>query len=162
MWNKLNSRNISMAICCVMLAAACGPGRASRSSASNEMTEQIEFTTLARGQYSGIEEKKYAIVTSREEWEKLWEKLHKFTAPLPDLPVIDFTSEIVLGVFLGTRPTGGYSIEIYELRACDDRIRAFVKSQAPEPEDMVTTALTQPYHIVSLKATGKEIEFKEK
>jgi hypothetical protein len=162
MWNNPGLRNSCIAICFIVLVASCGTGRASRGSTSNEMTEQTEFTTLARGQYSGIEEKKYVIVTSQEEWEILWEKVHKFITPAPDLPVTDFASDIVLGVFMGTRPTGGYSIEIDELRACDDRIRAIVKSRSPEPEDMVTTALTQPYHIIRFEATEWEIEFKEK
>ncbi len=161
MWNN-GFLNICIALCCILLISSCGPGRASGGSTGNEMTEQTEFATLARGQYSGIEEKKYVIVTSQKEWERLWEKVHKFITPAPDVPVIDFASDIVLGVFMGTRPTGGYSIEIDELRACDDRILAIVKSRSPGPEDMVTTALTQPYHIIRLEATGREIEFKEK
>ena len=162
MWNNLNPRNIFMALCCLLLVVSCRPGRTSQGSTSNEMTEQTEFITLAKGVYSGIEEKKYVIVTSQDEWEKLWAKVHKFITPAPAPPMIDFSSGTVIGVFMGTRPTGGYSIEIDKLRSCDDRIKAIVKSRSPAPQDMVTTALTRPYHIISIENTGMEIEFIEK
>jgi hypothetical protein len=161
MWNNFNPRLAGVAwLCCLMLVFACRPGR-TRGNTSGDM-KQIEWTTLARGSYSGIEEKKFVMIVSRQEWEELWKEAHKNITPVPELPAVDFTGETVLGVFMGTRSTGGYSIEIDRIGCPDGIIQAIIKTRSPEPGDMVTTALTQPFHIVRVSTAGMGIEFIEK
>jgi hypothetical protein len=161
MWNSFNTRLAGLTmLCCLMLVFSCRTGRTQRDT-SGDM-EHFESTTLSKGAYSGVEEKKYVMIVSQQEWEELWKEAHQNITPVPDLPFVNFASETVLGVFMGTRSTGGYSIEIDQVNYPDGLIQAIVKTRSPEPGDMVTTALTQPYHIVRVSTSGRGIEFIEK
>ncbi|MGH3369203.1 MAG: hypothetical protein ACRDPR_04320, partial [Nocardioidaceae bacterium] len=46
-------------------------------------------------------------IRSAAEWQALW-KEHDGG----DLPAVDFAHSMVVGVFLGSRPTAGYAVEI--------------------------------------------------
>lgn len=62
-----------------------------------------------------------------------------------------------VGVFLGTRPTGGYAVTVTGGRVEDDGTVALeVATDEPGPDDVVTQALTSPYVLVSLPAVGVE------
>ncbi len=146
-----------------MLLYACHHGRTGSSQeAATEGMPQAALITLAKGYYSGIHESKDIAIRTRDEWEELWEKVHDNTGTLPPLPDVDFTSHTILAAFTGTKPSGGFGIEIQGLTKCDGQLTAIVVATSPEPGEMVTTALTSPFHIVKAPITGKEIEFVRK
>ena len=68
----------------------------------------IAVSTVASGAYSGIAERRDVVVRAGADWTAFW-TMHADGTPAA---VISFSSEMVAGVFLGTRPTGGYSVEI--------------------------------------------------
>lgn len=55
-----------------------------------------------------------------------------------------------LAVFSGERNTGGYSIEIAEITLQDNKLSVSTVETAPDPDMMVTQALTYPMAVVSL------------
>ena len=56
---------------------------------------------------------------------------------------------MVVGVFLGERNSGGYSLEVLGLRASgDDSIVVEAREVAPPPDAMTTQALTAPYRLL--------------
>ncbi|MGM0454220.1 MAG: protease complex subunit PrcB family protein, partial [Thermodesulfobacteriota bacterium] len=63
---------------------------------------------------------------------------------------------------MGTQKSTGYSIEITELTAFDDHIRARVVSRVPGRNCRTGSALTHPYHLVRIPKTDKDIIFSEK
>lgn len=72
---------------------------------------------------------------------------------LPIQPRVDFTSEDVLAVSMGTKPTGGYAIKITKATLMTGGItggRCFVEvtETTPAPGQPVTMALTSPFHMV--------------
>jgi hypothetical protein len=81
--------------------------------------------------------------------------------PIPELPTIDFSSSTIIAVFMGEFNTGGYSIEIKEIREYQDRIVVKVEKTYPPPGSPVTQAFTQPYHIVKTKKILKSVIFEE-
>ncbi|WP_408954405.1 protease complex subunit PrcB family protein [Natroniella sp. ANB-PHB2] len=78
-------------------------------------------------------------------------------------------------VSLGERPTGGYGIQINQIRRADDALIVVVKARGPASSDMVTQAITYPHDIVQLEEeevagldqvifidqTGEKIELQE-
>lgn len=66
---------------------------------------------------------------------------------------------MILGVFMGYLPTGGYSVSIENIFVKGCKVFVERKVVTPGPEDMVTDAETQPFHIVKTKKTDKEIVF---
>jgi hypothetical protein len=71
----------------------------------------VSFTTVVQGVNSGIMERREVVIRSAEEWQTLW-KAH---TPQPQ-PLVDFSKSIVVGVFLGSRPTAGYRADIVAIR----------------------------------------------
>ena len=55
---------------------------------------------------SGIDTPQQTVARTAAEFEALWKK----HAPGQTVPTVDFTKQMVLAVFLGTRPTGGFSV----------------------------------------------------
>ncbi|MCK8826914.1 protease complex subunit PrcB family protein [Natroniella acetigena] len=61
----------------------------------------------------------------------------------------DYGSAVYVG--LGERPTGGYGIQINQIRREDDILIVVVKARGPAPTDMVTQAITYPHDLVQLE-----------
>jgi hypothetical protein len=126
----------------------------------------VAFTTVHRGSDSQVEDAKNATVRTVTEWRALW-KEHSFSLPLPK---VDFTKEMVVGVFLGMRPTGGHSVTITAIElvsvarsapgaAKNDELVVTYRVEAPAPNTMVTQALTSPVHLVRLPQHKGTVRF---
>lgn len=70
---------------------------------------------------------------------------------------IDFSQYIILASFSEIRPSEGYFIEISSVVEYPDRINVMVTNTVPTVP--VPAVITQPYHIVKIPKTGKEIIF---
>ena len=66
------------------------------------------------------------------------------------MPVIDFTKSMVVGIFLGSKPSAGYEVEIVGVRAQEkDLVVEYVQKQ-PGRGTLAAQILTEPYHLVSV------------
>jgi hypothetical protein len=71
-----------------------------------------------------------------------------------------FTAEngdVYLFIGVGMQPTGGYALKITDLTSKDDRLTVEVDFKKPDPDDIVTQALTYPHVIVKLDKMYDEI-----
>jgi len=66
---------------------------------------------------------------------------------------------MVIAVFQGQQPTGGYEIKIEKIIETRDKLRVYIKETIPDSSDMVTQALSSPYHLVKLLISDKTAEF---
>ena len=114
----------------------------------------IPFITIDKGQYSGIDRFLNEVYHSATEFENFWTQ-HRSILSSDDEPNnydinIDFSKEIVIAVCMGVQNSGGYHIEITSVDWGDDENTLAVNflTSAPSSSSMVTTALTQPYHII--------------
>lgn len=110
----------------------------------------VPFTTIDKGFYSGVREPLQVVISSQEEWATLWSRHASGRRPAPSPPLIDFSAEMVVGLFLGQKSTGGYSVEITRAELDGANLRVFYREGNPPPGAMLTQALTQPYHLVRL------------
>lgn len=112
--------------------------------------ESVDFETVWRSAYVsfGYEEPTYLVIQTEAEWEALWARANQ---PRVEPPEVDFATRTVLVALLGTKPTGGYSIDIEGvLPRQDDRYTVSVEIGVPGPTCGVTMALTYPVHMVSI------------
>lgn len=92
----------------------------------------------------------------------MWEKIHcKVISPVPPLPEIDFSREMLAVVGLGTRSTGGHGIVIARAFEKDGKLVVIVRKQSPGKNCFTTQAVTQPVDIVRLPRTDKPVVFNE-
>ena len=114
------------------------------------------LATVAQGAMSGIEEPRQAVVRTAAEWRALW----KEHAPGQAAPVVDFAQSMVVGVFLGSRPTAGFEVVITAVRQEGGRTVVDYVERRPPPDELTAQVLTSPFHVVrAMRATG-EVEFR--
>ncbi len=56
--------------------------------------------------------------------------------------------------------TGGYEIKVNKVVEEKNNILVYIEEISPDPQDIVTQALTSPYHIIKIERTEKDIIFK--
>lgn len=114
------------------------------------------LVTIAQGTYSSVEEARETVARTQGEWVALW-KAHGQGEPPA---AVDFSKEMVAAIFLGTRATGGYSVQIVGTsREKDALVIAYVE-QRPGGDAIVTQALTSPFHIVRLPRHDGPVRFR--
>ena len=76
-------------------------------------------------------------------------------------PEVDFSSQMLVGVFSGEKPTGGYGIAIQRILESPKTVIVEYLEKSPAPDAIVTMAVTYPCHIVSLSRSEKNVVFKK-
>lgn len=114
------------------------------------------LVTIARGEFSGVSDAKETLVRTAAEWGALW-KAH--SASQAAAPAVDFSQEAVAAVFLGSRPTGGFRVEITGARREVDTLVIEYVERRPDPADIVTQVVTSPYHIVKIPRHNGTVRF---
>jgi hypothetical protein len=115
----------------------------------------IVLRELDRGSRSQISEPQQAVVRGEDEWIRLWQ-LH---APTRPRPAVDFSREMVAGVFLGNQPTAGFAVEIVEGRIQNGMAILRFRSRRPASDAITAQMLTSPYHLVALPSHPGDVRF---
>jgi hypothetical protein len=110
---------------------------------------QLSFQMIAKGYRSGVREPLQTVVRNQAEWDSLWKKHSVETNPQPP-PFVDFKRQIVVAVFLGEKPTGGYDVEIIRAEQSDGALVLHYREKSPLPGSIAIQALTQPFHIIQM------------
>lgn len=116
----------------------------------------LTFTRIAEGPQSAIEEPRQVAVRTAAEWSALW-KAHDPNDPAPP---VDFTKTTAVGVFLGTKPTGGHGVEITRVRRDGPALVVEYVEHAPPRDALVSQALTSPFQIVAVPRHDGPVEFR--
>jgi len=112
--------------------------------------------SIDKGLDSQIDEARQVTVRSAAEWEKLWRQHAGERAR----PPVDFAKETVLAVFLGSRPTAGFSIEIAGTRQDGPTLIVQYRETRPAAGGIVAQVLTSPYHIVAISKSAAVTDVK--
>jgi len=103
------------------------------------------------------------VFRDAESWEAFWNRYCMVITgegnKLP-APEVDFSAQMLVGVFSGEKPTGGYSISIQRVLEGPKTIIVEYQEKSPPPDVMVTMALTYPCQIIAVSRSDKSVEFK--
>ncbi len=102
------------------------------------------------------------VINSAAEWKSAWQKAHGNERPVPAAPTIDFKRYTVLGVFLGNKPTSGYSVAITSVRKSGPGLVAVVSVSSPKPGDVTMQAESSPYFFRAIPASKSQVKFAAK
>jgi len=116
----------------------------------------LTFTTIARGSDSRLQEPWQAVIRSLDEWRVLWKEHRSGT-----VPEVDFSTSMVVGVFIGSRPTVGYRVDIVTVRMEDAVVVVEYRERTPAPDVLVGQMLTSPFHLVSLPRNAHPVQFRK-
>ena len=114
--------------------------------------------TVEKGDQSGIEDARQVLVRTDAEWTQLYRQ-HNFDKPAPK---IDFSKEMIVAVFMGSRPTAGFSTAIVTATAAKGALIVRYSESRPSPGTITAQVLTFPYHIAAIpNADVKDVKFEK-
>jgi hypothetical protein len=113
--------------------------------------------TIEHGQISWVDSPRQAVARTPPEWAALW-RLH---APDRPLPAIDFSKDMVVAIFLGSRPSAGYAVDITGVKDANGAV--VVQYRETQPPSTVVTAqvITDPYHMVVIGKRAGDVIFEK-
>jgi PrcB C-terminal len=114
--------------------------------------------TVVSDSHSNVEEFRHAVASKTAEWESLW-RAH--AGPGKPAPTIDFNQRTVVALFLGSRPTAGYAIEITGTRQEGKTLVVDWRETRPKPGMLLAQVLTSPALIASIPRFDGTIAFKK-
>lgn len=110
--------------------------------------------SLDKGAMSGIDSARQLSVRSADELARLWREHGSSRSQ----PVVDFSKELVVAVFMGARSTAGFATEIVGYRSASPGLKDVIveyRETAPSRDAITAQVLTAPYHIAVIpKPTG--------
>lgn len=112
---------------------------------------------LSREMMSQVEEPKQAVARSAAEFAALW-KQHNATAPIPR---VDFGSRMVVGLFLGTRSSAGYGVEIVRTRQAGGKLIVEWQERKPARDEVAAQVITSPAILASIPKFAGEVTFEQ-
>ena len=113
--------------------------------------------TISREAMSYVDEPRQAVARTAAEWATLWRQ-HAGDTPAPK---VDFTKRTVVAVFLGSRSTAGYAVEITGTRKVGSALVVEWREGKPEPGHVTAQVITSPAHLVSIPKFAGEIRFEQ-
>lgn len=113
--------------------------------------------------YTGIQEPSRLVIRDLETWRSVWNRLYDGSTPVPALPDIDFSKEILVVAALGERGSSGYII-VFEGAVENDAGGAdvIVRSLSPARNCATLTVLTQPVDIAKIPLKYSLVRFVER
>jgi hypothetical protein len=115
------------------------------------------MNTIDSGQNSALTTARQVVVRSAQEWRDLWPTVSS-TRPMP---AVDFSKEMVVGVFLGQRSTGGYSVKILRTREEKGTLVVEYREGRPAAGTLTAQVITAPYQIATLPTFAGEVRFEK-
>lgn len=113
--------------------------------------------TIVRDNMSNVEDARQAVARTPAEWAALWRLHAGDQAP----PKIDFAKRTVVAVFLGTRPTAGYAVEVSGTKPSGKTLIVEWREHPPKPGTALAQVITSPSHLVSIPKFDGEITFRK-
>jgi hypothetical protein len=115
------------------------------------------MTPIASDQMSAIDAPRQVVAKTAAEFQSLW-RAH---APGRPTPNVDFAANMVVAVFLGSRPSAGYSVHITGVRRDGDALVVTWAERRPAPDQMAAQVMTAPAQIVAVPRFDGPIRFEK-
>lgn len=107
----------------------------------------LDFSLIATGtnsQYEGA--RRVELITNENEWQSAWRTIGGGRL----IPNVNFNTRSIIVAYQGTKPSGGYAIEIAEARLESNVVRVRVNERTPSRGMMQIQILTSPFVAVSI------------
>ncbi len=150
--NQINGNNMKrqhLLLILLTLATGCRSSRAYRAISGTE-SKTVPIRYLYRNAFSGIEKEEKYLVTGINQWRHI---AHYF-----DPPVVppDFSREMAIVIFAGTKSSGGYSLSIDSI-ICNANTRIYYR--ITPPDGIATSVLTQPCIVAAAARCDKPVQW---
>jgi len=156
-YHHLCRSRICLLVLGALVAGACGvrPGL----TASDGDRGEVTLETVYESSHSGLTEEFTRAIREPDEADAFFRQLMAHRPEAAAAPDVDFSRWMLLAVGLGTRPNGGYSVEITRLEQTGDGWVAHYVTREPGPNCIVAQVITHPVHVVKVPRHTGEVRF---
>ncbi|MBA2353133.1 MAG: VWA domain-containing protein [Acidobacteria bacterium] len=116
-----------------------------------------QVVPIAHGPLSNQSSARESIARSADEWASLWTALPTKQQP----PAVAFDQMMVVGVFLGNRPSGGFKVEITGIRQDADALVVSWREVAPTAGGPADTTVTTPFAVAGVPRHDGPVRFEK-
>jgi hypothetical protein len=97
------------------------------------------------------------VVRTDRQWIRFWSE-HRPHEPAPE---IDFTRNMVIGIFAGPRPADAFSITITQIQTTARALIVDYREQVPPPGTFAVGVSVSPYHLKVVPRTTLPVKFRQ-
>ena len=110
---------------------------------------------------SGITTQQRLVVRDGATWANVWQQIAGNNRPIPAAPSVDFASNVVIVAAMGMKSSGGYSIDVNDVRTVAQD--AWISITESSPGAMCSTAgvITTPVAVVIVQRFAGQVTFLE-
>ncbi len=110
----------------------------------------VETRTISSGAYAAAkpESPQSAAAFDDATYRRLWSTM----IGGGEAPAVDFASESIVFLLAGSKPTGGWTIEVRGATVEGETLVLDAAIKGPPPDAIVTQAFTSPYAVVAVKS----------
>lgn len=146
----------------VLVAGSCGLGSVTGVPADATVVPDDRVEPLLDESYGDLDEEAREVVRTPELWADAWQRLHEGVSPVPERPAVDFERSMVVVAAMGSRPSGGYDIEVEGVHRQGETLYVVVQETSPGERCGVTLAITAPTTAVRVPRVSGDVHFVEK
>jgi len=106
-------------------------------------------TTVVEEAFSALAGPRTAVISSEAGWRRTWAAIYANQSPLPPLPAVDFTRQVLVLDALGST-TDGATNRITAVRFHERGTLVLVEVSVPGPQCLILTAIGQPVHVIAV------------
>lgn len=117
----------------------------------------IATVIVAREMMSQVDEPKQVVARTPAEWTALWRQHAGDTAA----PKVDLGTRTIVAVFLGSRPSAGYAVDITGTREAGGVLTVEWQERRPDRRAITAQVLTSPMVIATIPKFAGEIRFEK-
>ena len=117
----------------------------------------VPFNIISQGAFSNISLPNQLVIKNNKDWQRVL-RIHG-NSPDSKKISIDFDDKIVIAVFAGQQPSGGYTVGVSNIKRINNNLLVTVTFNEPRKNQSISLALTQPYIMFSTKKIDGNIIF---
>jgi len=120
----------------------------------------VPMRTILKAPISQVDQARQMVVRTAEEWQKLWLG-HSLPIAQTQPPAVDFSKEMVVAVFMGSRPTTGFAVDITGARVDGETLVVTYRETRPQPGMVQGQVVTSPCHMVAVPKRDGPVRFEK-
>jgi hypothetical protein len=123
---------------------------------NNVSAARISYKLIDQGFYSGVSSSRNVVIKDQASWMGLWQEHNKSNANIPN---VDFSKNMIVGLFMGQRPSGCYAIEDVTVWRAAGKIQLTHHNLNPGPTIDCAMSLSAPFKLIEIPRSEEMVEF---
>lgn len=113
-----------------------------------------------RSTYSQIQNEETLTIRTQDELMAFWVRHRGAQDGGAAMPVVDFSTQMLVGVFLGARPSSGYEVRIENVQQTPQGLVVEYREETPPQGTFGATVMTYPHELKVVPRSDLPVQFK--